>query len=266
MSEAMLDGHYLHYEAEGEGEPVLLISGLGGLASSWREQVAPFSRHFRCVTYDHMGAGRSAQLAGSYSIDSMADNVMQLMDILKIEAAHLVGHSTGGAIAQTIACRAPARVKRMVLHSSWATADPYFRLIFSMRREILCRIGVEAYLRSTAFFIYPPWWINENETAIEASVAAGLAQHPNPEILARRIDAILAFDRSAELSAVKASTLVTAATNDVLNPPHTARRLKSLIPGAHLVFFSDGGHVAHQITPAKFNDAVLDFLLAKSPR
>jgi aminoacrylate hydrolase len=133
-------------------------------------------------------------------------------------------------------------------------------MIFSMRRETICKLGVDAYLRSTALFLFPPWWINQHRTDIECSILTSIAEQPDPEILASRIDAIVAFDRSADLPSIKAPTLITAAANDILMAPHFARQLADLIPNAELAIFPDGGHVAHQILPAEFNQKVLKFL------
>jgi aminoacrylate hydrolase len=257
-----IDAHPLHYELHGNGEPVILIPGLGGAAGSWRQQIGPFAERFRCMTYDHIGTGRSARRQMTYTVDGMADDLLALMDAVGIASAHLVGHSTGGAIAQTIACRHPDRVRRLVLHATWANADAYFRTIFAMRRDMLCAIGVEAYLRSTAFFLYPPWWINTHQTEIENSIAVALAERPNPAILASRIDAVLAFDRSADLPLITAPTLVTVAANDILCAPHFARQVANLIPAAMLTVFPDGGHAIHQILPAEFNRHVIPFLTA----
>ena len=82
----------------GDGPPLLLVPGLGGIGSFWMHQVAAFARDFRVVTHDHRGTGQSSRSRITYSVDQMADDVLRLMDVLKIDAAHCVGHSTGGAI------------------------------------------------------------------------------------------------------------------------------------------------------------------------
>ena len=260
MPELTIDGHKLHYEIHGTGEPVIFIPGLGGAAASWRLQLAAFSDRFRCISYDHMGMGRSSRVVKPYTVDGMADDLIALMDVLEIRAACLVGHSTVGAIAQTIACRTPERVKRLVLHATWPKTDAYLRMILSQRRETLTKIGLEAYLRSTAFFLLPPWWFHEHMAEIEQNIHAGLAQELSPEIMASRIDAISVFDRSADLPSLKVPTLVTAAANDIMIAPYFARQLAALIPGAQLVILPDGAHAAHQTKPDDFNGPVLRFL------
>ena len=255
----------LYYETAGKGEPLILLPGLGGSGKSWTHQIGPLSQRFLCVTYDHIGTGRSDRWHGPYSVDGMADDLLELMDALSIRSAHLIGHSTGGAIAQTIACRTPERVRSLVLLASWSKADAYFRWIFAMRRQVLLGCGVEAYLRGTAFFLYPPWWINQHEAEVERGIQAGLAENPDRDILASRIDAILAFDRADRLAGLTAPTLVTGAANDVLVPRHYLTDLAARIPGALLDILPDGGHVPHQTTPEAFRRRVLCFLDEEQP-
>src|SRR5258705_11919601 len=93
----------IYYEEAGQGEPLLLVPGLSGQGSFWGQQVEAFKRDFRVIVHDHRGAGRSTHSQIKYSIEQMADDVLRLMDALRIDSAHLVGHSMSGAIGQVIA-------------------------------------------------------------------------------------------------------------------------------------------------------------------
>jgi len=104
----------LYYERQGVGFPVLFVTGLSGFASFWQEQVAAFSRKFDVVTHDHRGIGQSDPTRSGFTVDRMAADVIGLMDALEIERAHVVGHSTGGAIAQILAIEHPKRLASMV--------------------------------------------------------------------------------------------------------------------------------------------------------
>ena len=87
-----------------------------------------------------------------------------------------------------------------------------------------------------------------------------LAAFPPPEIVASRIDAIVAFDRSAQLSRIKAPTLVLCAKDDAITPAYFSEELAQKIPGAKLVLLPEGGHCASETALDAFNRAVLDFL------
>src|SRR6476646_3252818 len=109
-----MDGGTLVYEAAGAGAPILFIAGLGGHGSYWKAQVRAFSSDFQTVTFDHRGVGASVG-PPPYSIEQWAGDTLRLLDHLKIGRAHLVGHSTGGAIAQVLAAGHPDRIASLVL-------------------------------------------------------------------------------------------------------------------------------------------------------
>jgi aminoacrylate hydrolase len=97
----------LYYEEHGSGEPLLLVPGLGGVGASFFKQIPELSRHYRVIVHDHRGCGQSDRPTMRYSVEQMAQDVLRFMDALKIERAHFLGHSTGGAIGQL-----PARHER----------------------------------------------------------------------------------------------------------------------------------------------------------
>src|SRR3989442_446072 len=79
---------------------LVLLPGVGGAAGFWGLQVPAFVGDFPVIGQAHRGCGRSSRSRIAYSVEQMADDVLQLMDALGIEPAHFVGHSTGGAIGQ----------------------------------------------------------------------------------------------------------------------------------------------------------------------
>ena len=78
----------LWYEEQGDGPPLLLVSGLNGVGSWWAHQVRAFSG-FRVITHDHRGTGRSTWSEITYSVDQMAADLLRLMDALHIDSAHV---------------------------------------------------------------------------------------------------------------------------------------------------------------------------------
>jgi aminoacrylate hydrolase len=257
-----LDDGWLHYEVVGDGPPLLLVPGLGGVGSFWRHQVAAFAGDFRVIVHDHRGCGRSSRSRIAYSVEQMADDVLRLMDALGIEAAHYVGHSTGGAIGQVIAQDRPERLKRLVLSATWAGPDPFFQRSFTARRELLRLGGVASYWRASVLLLRPPAWIGANEAALATEEADLLADPPDIVILESRIDAILRFDRRARLGAIRAPTLVVVAADDMVTPPHFSAELASGIRGARLATLPYGGHFVPVIEAASYNAAVGSFLRA----
>jgi aminoacrylate hydrolase len=260
MPKAPVSGGEIHYESHGDGTPVLLVSGLGGLANYWAPNIPALSKTHRVIVHDHRGTGQSTRSTIRYSVDQMTDDVLALMDHLNIGKAHLVGHSTGGAIGQTMAARNPERLTSLTIFASWPKADLYFRRLFEARRSLLTSAGAAAYVRSLPVFLYPPWWINENVALIEEREKVAIPNFPAAEIVASRIDAILSFDRTADLPRIRTPTLVLCAKDDILTPAYYSRELARAIPGAELIELERGGHCASEASRTEFERAVLDFL------
>src|ERR1700720_1874002 len=148
----------LYYERHGMGFPILFVSGLGGFASFWQDQIAAFTKRFEVITFDHRGIGQSDQARFGYTVERMAADVVSLMDALRIKRAHVVGHSTGGAIAQVLAIDHPGRLASVVLSATWTKADAYFRRLFTFRKEVLLRLRPGGHLPSGPPFLFPRRW------------------------------------------------------------------------------------------------------------
>ncbi|HEY6701648.1 MAG TPA: alpha/beta hydrolase [Pseudolabrys sp.] len=108
---AARDGTRLYYEEAGAGTPVIFIHEYAGDYRSWEMQMRYFSRGHRCITYSQRGYPPSdvPDDGGKYSQDIARDDVIAIFDALKIEKAHIVGHSMGGYTALHVGMHAPAR-------------------------------------------------------------------------------------------------------------------------------------------------------------
>ncbi len=254
------DGDGLYYEVQGTGPPLLLVSGLSGLASFWSAHMGPFAERFRVVVHDHRGIGSSSRTTGGSSIARMADDVLRLMDHLGLERASLIGHSTGGAIGQCLALDHPERIERLVLSGSWCAADDYFRRLFALRSEILKTMGPEGFVRAGTLFRYPPAWQAQNAAVLAEEERRALDGFPTREIVLARIAAILRFDRRDDLGRMVPPTLVIGAQDDLVVPPYLCEDLARRIPGAKTVILPTGGHFFPRVAAEAFRRQVLSFL------
>lgn len=257
---ALRDGEKLAYEVVGDGPPLLLVSGLGGVAAYWAPLVPRLAERFRVILHDHRGTGVSSHSPIDYSVEQMADDLLQLMEALGIDRAHLIGHSTGGAIGQVLALDRPERIDRLVLSSTWTAADAYFRRLFEVRGRILRDSGPEAYVRSHALFMNAPWFFRDHAEELEAAEGPAVAQFAPAAVMLSRIDAILRFDRSAELGRIAAPTLVSCARDDIVTPAYYSEELGQLIPGARVEIAETGGHFYPRAFVDDFVDLVVGFL------
>jgi pimeloyl-ACP methyl ester carboxylesterase len=123
MAEANVNGINIAYDVYGQGEPLVLIMGLGGTRQSWVFQKRAFSKHFKVITFDSRGIGKSDKPDEPFTIKTIADDTIGLMDHLNIDKAHILGVSHGGRVAQEVAINYPDRVNRLVLASTNTGAE-----------------------------------------------------------------------------------------------------------------------------------------------
>ena len=118
MPQANVNGVRLYYKAQGQGEALVMIPGMGAGHTSWFRQLPAFKKHFKVVTFDPRSIGRSDRPEQPYGFKVLADDVVGFMDHLGISKAHVLGQSLGGPVAQEVAMDYPDRVLKLVLVSS----------------------------------------------------------------------------------------------------------------------------------------------------
>jgi aminoacrylate hydrolase len=256
----------LYYETHGSGPPLLLVSGLGGVAGFWQPHVEAFARHFTVILHDHRGTGRSALSRIDYSVPQMADDALQLMDSLGIGAAAYIGHSTGGAMGQVIATDHPGRISKLVLCGTWAKTDAFFRRLFEVRALMLQHLGPQAYTKASVLALHMPSWVRDHDAELAANEAIAHETIPAPEILLSRIAAIVAHDRRDRLAGITCPTLAIGARDDQVTPAYFTEEIGGLVPDCRTVVLPYGGHFFPNAVPETWQRIVLEFLLDRSPR
>jgi 3-oxoadipate enol-lactonase len=250
-----------YYEEHGSGEPLLMIMGLGADLQAWALQVPALAKHFRVITYDNRGVGRSSSPDRPYAIPQMADDAIALLDALGIAKAHVLGISMGGYIAQELVLNHAARVEKLILMATAADIDGYGRVAvknyINIRRSNMSR---EQIVRLHSQLLYSPEMLDDDdryERAVLNTLANPYAQADHAFL--RQAEAILGFDASDRLGAVKSPTLVITGKDDILVPPRNGQKLAKLIPGAQHKQLS-GGHLGCLEYPHEYNEAILEFL------
>lgn len=127
MPDATLDGAVIHYEIAGDGFPLVLLHGIGSNSRSWRRQLSALSTGFKIIAWDAPGYGRSSDPPGPPVTPSMtfyADRLRRLLDSLQLDRVFLLGHSTGGVIAQEFYRAYPDRVTALILADTRCVGSP----------------------------------------------------------------------------------------------------------------------------------------------
>lgn len=253
------DGCRIAYDVTGEGPALLLIPGLGGSAEFWAPVVPLLAPNYKVIAVDHRGAGRSDRPIGRYAIEQIAADTARILDALKIASADVVGHSTGGIVAQTLALDHADRVGRLVLSGSWARFDERMAELFRARAEVLEQAGGAVYQRLTHALGYPAEWIAGHRDELDAAIAAAETTLAPIAVTLERIRMLGRTDRSTDLPQIAAPTLVIGAEDDPMIPFYQSERLVQAIPGARLAALP-GSHFYPRVHPERFVTLVTGFL------
>ena len=255
----MIDG--LYWEEHGSGPPLILSAGLGGSGNYWLPNLPALAAGHRVILYDHRGTGRSDRaLPGTVTVEQMGDDILALIEDLKLDRPTIIGHAAGGVAGLAAALKAPNKIGGLVLVNAWSKLDPHFARCFEARLELLRHSGPRAYVRAQPLFLFPANWISEHAERLAAEDEHHLTHFAGAEAYEKRIAALSAFDIDAKLSQIRARTLALAAEDDMLVPSNCSRRLAEGIAGARLAMMEWGGHGCNVTDPDGFNAHVLEFL------
>jgi pimeloyl-ACP methyl ester carboxylesterase len=280
---ASVNGIEIVYEAFGdERDPVMLmIMGLGTQMLGWNEEFCRMlaGRGFRVVRFDNRDVGRSTKIEGaprpdlmalaagdassaSYTLSEMADDAVGLLDHLGAEAAHLVGASQGGMIAQVIAIREPERV--LSLTSMMSTTGN--REVGQPHPEGLAALfsspppdpeGMAEWAVATWRTLGSPGFESDDD-AIRAVAKASFERGYSPEGVARQIAAVLASgDRTGELRKLRVPTLVIHGADDPLIDVSGGEATAEAIPGAKLIVIPGMAHDLPRALWPRFVDEIV---------
>ncbi|TIO09384.1 alpha/beta hydrolase [Mesorhizobium sp.] len=258
------DGCRIHYETSGAVGPCLiLIPGLGGDGRFWSGVVRLLEVDHRVIVTDHRGAGRSDRPQSPYSIPLIARDIAGLLARTS-GPAHIVGHSTGGAIAQVLALDHAELGLSYTISSSWARADARFRALFTARAELLEAGMAETYQRLGHVLCYEPSYLETHAGPLEAAVAASPRTLAPLAVSAARVRMLLDHDRLADLPDIAVPVQVIAAAGDILTPPALSQSIATAIPQA--TYVTVGGAHFHPLADPEGFAAIVHQFIAEADR
>jgi pimeloyl-ACP methyl ester carboxylesterase len=266
MPIADANGQRLYYEVAGEGDPLLMVMGLGADHLAWALQVGALAEHFKVVTYDNRDCGQSSYADGPYEITDLAADAIALADALELDSFHLLGASMGGAIAQEMTLGWPDRIRTLTLAITFAGSGAYGRKLGRLMAADVSRRPFEEQIDHMMLLCFSEELFDQTEriTFLRQQMLAN--PHPQrPEGFARQAEATGRHEARERLPSLKLPVHVIGAERDILVPAWKSKELAELIPGAKLTIIEGATHGLNIERAEDFNAAVLDFLRSAQP-
>ena len=254
------NGINMYYEERGEGEPLLLIMGLGTDHAGWDKHVVEFEKHFRCILPDNRGTGKTDKPEGPYTIRMMAEDSLACMDRLGIEKAHVNGCSMGGAIALEMVRMAPERVGKIVLTASFAKLDAYGKRIPLVFKNAYDAMDRKAYKELTDLIVYSRRFHINNMSELEEMENAEKPDRMPLHAFCAQADALIECDATGWLGNIENDCLICAGECDLFSPLEHAVWMKDTMPNAELIVDHGRGHTFHFENAENYNKNVVSFL------
>lgn len=254
----------IYHEIHGEGEPLVLIMGLGADSSRWFRIVPIFSKEYRVITFDNRGVGESSKPDIPYTMEMMADDTAGLLDAIGIDTAHVFGVSMGGMIAQHFALRHPQMTSSLILGCT-RCGGPHSITEETgatgvLAPDLIETMTAEDRARALLPFLFSREFIENNPVAIEENIALQVEHPIDPISYARQLQAANGHDTYDRLPDITAPTLVITGEADRLISSENSRILASRIPGAELVMLEKAGHGFHTEAMDETCRTVIDFM------
>ena len=248
---------HIYIGDEGKGFPLVLIHGFLGSSKMWEPQINFFKNHFRVITPDLPGFGKSNKAKSHYSIQSIANLLMDCLEEKKIDKFYLLGHSMGGMIVQEMAKEYGNKIVKLICYSTGPRGEMPGRFeSVDQSRENLKKKGLEITVKNIA----KTWFVRkENAKYFDICIEAGKQTSTKAAD-----DALIAFKNwngVDTLKNIKNETLIVWGDQDKSYNLEQIKTLEKSIKKSKLVIFKNCAHNVHLEQPDQFNNAIKNFLL-----
>lgn len=260
-----VNGTNLYYADIGKEEslPIVLIHGFPFSSEMWVGQTQVLQdgkKNLRIITYDLRGHGRSGVGDGQYTIELFVDDLIALLDHLKITKTILCGFSMGGYIALRAIERNPDRFNALVLCDTMSAADSNEAKIRRANSiKLVKKEGVERFAEGFLKAVFSPKTFDTKHDVIDEIRRIILSNSP-----LGICGALLAMagrtDTTEALAKIGIPTLILTGEHDAVTPPTAAKSMHERIPNSKLHLIDSAGHMSNLENPNMFNEHLTKFL------
>jgi 3-oxoadipate enol-lactonase len=259
MPHVVNEGAELYWHSHGDGPAVLLIMGLSFTHEMWFRTLPSLVNQYRVVLFDNRGMGRSSVSGGPYSIRKMARDAAAVLHAAGVSAAHVIGASMGGMIAQELALAQPDMVRSLILactsYSGLFGRWPDFSYV--PRRPAKTRMERERSVIKLLYADSTPAHLIEEDLQIRATCG-----YTDKGFL-NQFAGILMWNAYRRLPSIRARTLVVHGDQDRLIPAENGRKVADRIPGAEFELIPNAGHILTTDQPEICSTTLQRFLRAQ---
>ena len=266
----------INYEIHGEDntDPLFLVSGWTFKKEMWMAQIDALSEHFKVITFDNRGCGKSDRPEGSYTMEMFADDLYGLMDFLDIKKAHMMGYALGAMYLQVFALKYPERVKKLVLLNTVAVFpdDSGVKRVMGMNVKALDfqKNAPKKYFMKSAKMAFHRNFIKELNAnpdkkfhdiwTVDEFVKQYNIDPMTEEDVKNQGSAMLVFNILDEIADLKPETLIIASSHNRLHPKAAMEAMHEKIPNSKLEILKKAGDSAYLSRAPEVNQLVIDFL------
>ena len=273
-----IHGYRRAFRMCGEGPVLVLLHGIGDSSDGWRDVMLPLAEHFTVVAPDLLGHGASDKPRADYSVAAYANGVRDLMDVLGIDTATIVGHSLGGGVAAQTTYQYPHRVERLVLVATGGVSREVTPSSGCCRRPSpswpSSRSGCRAPTvqpgrrrRAPGVGHRPRSRDADELLRVFDNLPPGLGPdlvHPHPA-LRRRLAGAGRDDARPLLPRRRHAHAPGAGDRDPALPFAHAHLAHRAMPASRLEVFEGAGHFPHHADPDRFVEVMVDFVASTAP-
>jgi pimeloyl-ACP methyl ester carboxylesterase len=252
-----VDGVKLNYQINGDGDPLLLIHGLGSSGRDWELQVEYFSQSYKVIRCDLRGHGKSSKPPGPYSIELFSKDCSGLLSRIGCSPAHILGISLGGMVAFQMGIDHPDDVRSLVVVNSTPDLVPRSMMdhIHTWQRLLIIQLMG---MRKMGEVLGNRFFPKPEQSELKEIFIERWGENHRPSYL-EAMKAAVGWSVYDQLGEIKAPTLVIGSDEDYFPTEYKEDYVK-MLPRGRLEIVEDARHALPAEKPEEFNRLVHEYL------